>query len=127
MSRPRSYTIAAVLLVLYSLVGLLFELPNLARGDVQASDAPPFALTIVNFTLVVLGFIAAYGVWRAQKWGVVLAVAICALSILTSLPAIVFAPILPFRLLGVVSIIWLVAMIVLLLRPAGRPRTVAGA
>jgi hypothetical protein len=120
MSRPRSYTIAAVLLVLYSLVAVLFELPNLARGSAPAEEAPPFALTIVNFTLAILGFVAVYGVWRVQKWGVVLAIAVCGLSFLTSLPAVIFAPDLAFRLGGLVSMVWLVAMIVLLLRPTGR-------
>ena len=47
MNRSRSYTIAAVLLLLYSLIGVLFELPNLARGSVDAVDAPPFFLTFV--------------------------------------------------------------------------------
>lgn len=117
MSRPRTYTVAVVLLVLFSLIAFLGELPRLAQGDVGGDDAPPFALTIVNFTLAILGFVAAYGVWRVQKWAVIFAIVICALSILTSLPAIIFAPILVLRLLGIVSIVWLVAIIALLLRP----------
>jgi len=122
MSRPRSYTIAVALLVLYCLISLLFELPNLARGGAPAADAPPFVLTIVNFTITILGFVAAYGVWRVQKWGVVLAVAVCGLFVLTSLPAILFAPSLAFRLIGGLGVVWAAAIIVLLLRPAGATR-----
>ncbi len=122
MNRSRSYAIAAVLLVLNCLVGLLFELPNLTRGAAPVEDGPPFALTIVNFTLVILGAVAAYGVWRAQKWGVVLAIAFCGVSILTSLPAILFAPSLAFRLIAGVGIVWLAAIVVLLLRPLDSAR-----
>lgn len=117
MNRPRSYTAAVVLLVLFSLVSLLFEVPNLARGSVDAIDAPPFFLTIVNFVLAILGFVAAFGVWRVEKWGVVLAVIVQALCALTGLPAIIFAPALALRLIGGLGVIWSAAIIVLLLRP----------
>ena len=126
MNRPRSYTLAAVLMVLYCLIGVLFELPNLARGAVGAAPAgegPPFALTVINFTIAVLGFVSAYGVWRVQKWGVVLTVVLCVLAILTGLPAIAFAPQLALRLIGGLGIAWSAAIIVLLLRP--RPGSVA--
>lgn len=120
MSRPRSYTIAIALLALYCLLGLLFEVPNLARGAAPVQGAPPFALTIINFTTAILGLVAAYGAWRMQKWGVVLAIVVAALGILTSLPAILLAS-LPLRLLGGLGVVWSAAIIVLLLRPAPQP------
>jgi hypothetical protein len=117
MNRPRSYTIAVVLLVLSCLLSLLFELPNLARGAAPVEGAPPFVLVVINFTLAILGFVAAYGAWRMQKWGVVLAIVVAALGLLTSLPAIIFAS--PsLRLLGGLGVVWSAAIIVLLLRPA---------
>ncbi|MBC8077179.1 MAG: hypothetical protein H7Y32_13970 [Chloroflexales bacterium] len=124
MSRPRSYTIAAVLIVLFSLIGLFFELPNLIRGPGEIApgeEGPPIFLTIVNFTLAILGFVSAYGVWQVQKWGVVLAIGVAALSILSGIPAIIFAPFLALRVIGVVGVIWSAAIIVLLLRPRPAP------
>ena len=126
MNRPRSYTIAAVLMVLYCLIGVLFELPNLARGAAGAAPAgegPPFVLTVLNFTIAVLGFVSAYGVWRVQKWGVVLTIVLSVFAILTGLPATAFAPQLALRLIGGLGIAWSAAIIVLLLRP--RPGSVA--
>ena len=120
MSRPRSYTIAVMLLALYCLLSLLFELPNLARGAAPVEGAPPFILTIINFTTAILGLVAAYGAWRMQKWGVVLAIVVAAIGILTSLPAILVAS-LPLRLLGGLGVVWSAAIIVLLLRPAPHP------
>jgi hypothetical protein len=120
MNRPRSYTIAAALLALYCLLSLLFELPNLARGSAPVEGAPPFVLTIINFTGAILGLVATYGVWRMQKWGVLLAIIVAALGVLTALPAILVAS-LPLRLLGALGVVWSAAIIVLLLRPAPQP------
>ena len=124
MNRPRSYTIAAVLTVLYSLISLMFELPNLLRGPgeiVSGVEGPPVFLTILNFTLLILGFVAAYGIWQMQKWGVVLGIIVAALSALAGIPAVVFAPFLALRIAGVVGVIWSAAIIVLLLRPHPTP------
>lgn len=119
MNRPRSYTIAAVLTVLFSLISLMFELPNLIQGPGEIApgvEGPPVFLTILNFTLAILGFVAAYGIWQMQKWGVVLGIIVAALSALTGIPAIIFAPFLPLRIIGVVGVIWSAVIIVLLLR-----------
>lgn len=124
MSRPRTYTIAAILMLAYSLIGALDAIPTLALGaPAPSADAPPFALTVLSFTLVVLGIVATYGVWRMQKWGVVLMIAVAALSIVTALPAIIFAP-LPMRFVGGLGVVWSAAIIVLLLRPV-RPTVAA--
>ncbi len=120
MSRPWSYTIAIALLALYCLISLLFEVPNLARGAAPVEGAPPFVLTVVNFTTAILGLVAAYGAWRMQKWGVVLAIIVAAIGILTSLPAILVAS-LPLRLLGGLGVVWSAAIIVLILRPTPHP------
>jgi len=126
MNRPRSHTIAAVLIVLYSLISLMFELPNLMQGPGELApgvEGPPVFLTIINFTLLILGLVSAYGVWQGQKWGVLLAIIIAALSALSGIPAILFAPFLALRLSGVLGVIWSAAIIVLLLRPRPNPIT----
>jgi hypothetical protein len=126
MNRPRSHTIAAVLIVLYSLISLMFELPNLMQGPGELApgvEGPPVFLTIINFTLLILGLVSAYGVWQGQKWGVLLAIIVAALSALSGIPAILFAPFLALRLSGVLGVIWSAAIIVLLLRPRPNPIT----
>ena len=123
MNRPRAYTIAAILITLYSLINFAGELPNLMRGAVESSSVEPFPLALINFAAVVLGLVSAYGVWRVQKWGVLLAIIVAAINILTGLPAILFAPELPLRLLAGVGVVWCAVIIVLLLRPTARPTT----
>lgn len=132
MRRPRTYTIAAILLALVSLSAVVMEIPYLARGADYApvsSDEPdpPFVFTVVNFAIAVLGFAASYGIWRMQKWGVVLGLVLAALNILITLPAVIFAPPLVLRLLGVLGIASCAAIIVLLLRSGPRPASVGSA
>lgn len=121
MHRPRAYTLAAILMLVYNLIEAIDTIPSLALGaPASSTDAAPFPLVVLNFALAVLGFVSTYGVWRMQKWGVALMIVVAALEILTALPAILFAP-LPARLLGVLGVVWSAAIIVLLLRPAPRP------
>jgi uncharacterized membrane protein (DUF2068 family) len=118
MSRPQSYTIAAILMLLSSLVGITRSIPALTPGAaVPSADTPPIALTVLSFTLGVLGIVTAYGVWRMQKWGVILAIVVAALGILTFLPTIMFASP-PLRLVAVLGVVWSSVIVVLLLRPA---------
>jgi hypothetical protein len=127
MQRSRSYTLAAFLMVLYSAYRVVEQLPFLARGEFGnegvfgvPEPGPPFWLIVATFVIGVLGLVAAYGVWRAQKWGIVLSIILSALGILATLPGVMFAPLLPLRLWGVVLIVWSAAIIVLLLRPSNR-------
>lgn len=120
MSRPRAYTIAAILLVLYCLIGFAEQIPALAQGapDPSAPTAP-FPILVLNFAIGVIGIVAAYSVWRMLKWGVILAIIVAALQILLTLPAVFFAP-MPGRVTGVIGVVWSAVIIVLLLRPAPR-------
>jgi hypothetical protein len=122
MSRPRTYTVAAVLMVVYSALIVLSELPYLFLGAVAAGqlfdgNGSPFLLSITNFALGVLGFPAAYGVWTMQKWGVVLTIVLNAFNALTALLPIMLAPPILIKLLSGLALIWAIAIIVLLLWP----------
>lgn len=130
MTRPRSYTIAAVLMAVFSLLTILSELQSLSLGAVGAQAqfdgrGPAFFLILINFTIGVLGLPAAYGVWTMQKWGIVLTIVLNAINILTSLPVLIFAP--PFnKLLGALAAVWAAAIIALLLRPQSRANRTTG-
>ena len=75
MVRSRKYTVAAVLTALLSLANVVTGLIVMAQGSdkVNSSDnQPPWAVLVIEVLIGVAGVIAAYGVWRRQRWGVVL-------------------------------------------------------
>jgi len=70
-SRPTRLKIAAVLSVLVAVAGLvLYDLPNLPKGPDGIDD--PYALVVLSFASDVLAFVAAFGTWRRERWGIVL-------------------------------------------------------
>lgn len=129
MTRPRTFAIAAVLMFLFSLISIAIETPNLMLGlaaETQYNgDGPPFFLSLLNVVAGAMGLIAAIGVWRMQKWAVVLTIVLAAIGILTSLPAILFAPGM-LKLGGVVGLVWAAAIIALLLWPQPKARLANG-
>jgi hypothetical protein len=129
MTRPRTFAIAAVLMFLFSLISIAIETPNLMLGlaaETQYNgDGPPFFLSLLNVLAGAMGLVAAIGVWRMQKWAVVLTILLAAFGILTSLPAILFAPGM-LKLGGLVGLVWSAAIIVLLLWPQPKARPAQG-
>ncbi|MGN6757308.1 MAG: hypothetical protein ACTHMJ_13080 [Thermomicrobiales bacterium] len=83
-------------------------------------QGPPYFLNVVNMVVIVLCAVAAAGIWRVQKWGVVLGIVVAAIAALTSLPGLIFAPF-PLRLGGALTVALAAAVIVLLLRAAPQP------
>jgi hypothetical protein len=127
MTRPRTFGIAAVLMLLFSLISIAVETPNLMLGLGAATqfngDGPPFLLSLLNVVVGAMGVVAAFGVWRMQKWAVVLTIVLAAISILASLPAVLFAPGM-LKLGGLVGVVWAAAIIALLLWPQPKARPV---
>lgn len=89
MTRSTALKVAAVLSVLVALIGItVFDLPNLRLG--AQGSAAPFALVLGSFTSDVLALVAAYGAWRAQKWGAVLLIAVNAFWIIQAIGSLLF-------------------------------------
>jgi hypothetical protein len=89
MTRTTALRIAAALSVLVAMIGILaYDLPNLTLGAGEAES--PFALVLGSFTSDVLALVAAYGAWRAQKWGVVLLIAVNAFWIIQAITSLLF-------------------------------------
>jgi hypothetical protein len=89
MTRSTALKVAAVLSVLVALIGIaLFDLPNLMLGAQESRD--PFALVLGSFTSDVLALVAAYGAWRAQKWGAVLLIVVNAFWIVQAIGSLLF-------------------------------------
>lgn len=117
MNRPKTYTIAAVLQLLLSIASIFGSIPFLARGDAGSSSGPPFAVELIIFAASILGLPSAYGVWRNQKWGVILSIVSGILVGLVSLPGVLFAPVPVGQLASAIDVVFVVAIIVLLLWP----------
>lgn len=128
MTRPRTFTIAAVLQAVISLVGILVTIPILTAGQAatdQAGATPPFAIMLLGFGAAVLGLVSAYGVWRVQKWGVILTIVLRALDALAAAPGLLFAPDMTWRLMAITGVGLSILVIALLLWP--QPKAVAAA
>jgi len=124
MNRPKTYTVAAILQLLISGIIVVFAFPMLFQGPAaveQAGDEPaPYFVIVLAFSLGLLGLVSAYGVWRNQKWGVVLTIALRAVDALLALPGILFGPTLALKLFPTFEVAISIAIIVLLLRPKSR-------
>lgn len=123
MNRPVNYTIVAILEVLFSLFSVVTGLPALFQGPAaveQAGTNPPYFVFVIGFGIGLLGLVAAYGIWRMQKWGVVLTILLRAVASLITLPGILFAPTVQIKIFASVVILISIAMIVLLLWPKSR-------
>src|SRR6478752_1026071 len=110
---------AAVLNALISVVGLIVSIAPLhlgAEGAGADGDNPPFAVLVVGVVFGVLGLVGSFGIWRGERWGLVLTIVIRGLDGLASLAG-VFADDTTLRLLAIVSVVGAALVIFLLLRP----------
>ncbi len=117
MTRSRSVTIAAVLLFVYNVYDAVQAIPLLAQGTATDGNMskPPFAVTLLVFTLAIFGIVAAYGVWRNAKWGKVLGLVVTALNILYTLIPLLVAPV-PIKIIAGLFIMLNVLILWMLLR-----------
>ncbi len=125
MTRSRSVTIAAIIVLFNALWNIVNIVPRLAQGTAADSSlgSPPFAAGLVVFTMGIFGLFAAYGLWRNAKWGKVLGLVVTALNILYSMIPLLVAP-LPIKFIAAAGIVLNIISIVLLLRRDARPVTV---
>ena len=118
LSRPTALKIAAVLSVLLNLYGIVVVLHYLAWGAAvlnQADDAPSYFMLIAGFALLIIGIVAAYGVWQNQRWGIVLTLLAHVLDIFAAVPGILFAPTLFLRVGSLIGTVVGLVIIVLCL------------
>src|ERR1700689_4278312 len=95
VSHSRNYVIAAVLAGVLSLanaVTALILLPQGADKINHSSNQPPYAVILIEVVVGLIGVVAAYGVFRTQRWGVILTLVLMVLNVLISLPGIAFGP-----------------------------------
>jgi hypothetical protein len=95
MSRSRNYTIAAVLAGALSLANAIVALVLLPQGADKInhdSNQPPYAVILIEVVIGLIGVVAAYGVFRTQRWGVIVTLVLMVVNVLISLPGIPFGP-----------------------------------
>ena len=93
MSRLRNYTIAAILAAVVSLFDAVVALVLLPQGSSKINHShtqPPYAAIVVVLVVGLVGFVAAYGVFRIQRWAVILTLVLMVLTVLIQLPGIAF-------------------------------------
>jgi len=123
LTRSNALKIAAVIVLVLALVGMIvYELPDLMRGmaavnqAAMADQGPPFFMVVLSFAFDILAIVAAYGTWKAQRWGIILIIIVSVFNIFNSTLGAIFAPWPATRILGVVSVILYLGVIYLCLR-----------
>ena len=67
-----------------------------------------------------IGLLAAYGLWQAKRWGMIIAIIVSALNALSAAPGLVVQPNLPATITAGVGIAISVLIIVLAVLPSAR-------
>jgi uncharacterized membrane protein (DUF2068 family) len=117
--RPMAITAAAVLQALLSLADLAISIPELLSGG-TAPDGPPAFVMALGVVIGALGLVAALGLWRGKRWGIVATIILRVIDSLSAAPGLVFAPTMSLRLAAVLGIALSIVVIVLVLLPASR-------
>jgi uncharacterized membrane protein (DUF2068 family) len=110
-SRPLPVSIAAILLVLGSLVNFLAPL-------MLPAEAGSAAFIIV--ALGALGLVAAGGLWMLKRWALWLTVVVAVLNILAAAPGLVFATDFSGRALATMGVVGFALVILLAVLPGPR-------
>jgi len=123
LSRSNALKIAAVIVLVLALLDLIvFELPDLMRGmdavnqAANANQGPPYFIVVLSFVFDILAIPAAYGAWRAERWGVILVIVISAYNVINGVLGALFAPWLAIQIIAAVSVFVYLGVIYLCLR-----------
>lgn len=123
MTRSLNYTIAGILAGLLSLTNFLTALILLPQGATELAaqgDQPPYAVVVLKLIIGAIGVVAAYGVFRVQRWGIILTLVLMVLNVLGSLPGVAFAPSSISRISSIGTVVVAGVVIFLLLRRDAR-------
>ena len=97
-SRPTPVTVAVILMVVISLMGLPGPL-------IPGSEGVPAVVLYGGIVLGIVGIVATIGLWMLKKWSWWLTIVVSVLNILSSAPGLALAP-------GAVKIVALVGVLI---------------
>jgi uncharacterized membrane protein (DUF2068 family) len=131
LTRSNALKIAAGIVLLLALLDLfVYEIPALMLGQaavdhVASADGsgPPFFMVLLGSAMDVLGIVTAYGLWRGQRWGVVLAIIISAFNVLSGLAGALSAGDVGTRIFAGVGVVLSVVIIALCLWRERKPQS----
>ena len=111
--RPMSLMVALVLLVLLSLgnVVLLFE---------PGANQIPAVIVYSGIAAGVIGLVAAVGLWRTRRWGMILTIIVSAFNLLSSAPGVLAGPNPGLQVLAGAYVVLSAVVIVLVVLPSAR-------
>jgi hypothetical protein len=129
MNRSKQSTIAAILAAIVGVVSIADATRILAAGSAgmpaqpgaEAAGGPPFWAGLMFFAMGVAFVFSAYGIWKNQRWGKILAIVLSAINGLFTLGDIIgtlSAQIYALTAVFVVGELVLITIIVLLLQRA---------
>ena len=117
VSRLTGLKIAAVILWAIALLGIVVVgIPILASGAAGSADGPPFWLVVFSFVVDALTIVVAFGVWRAERWGIILAIIISAFNAVLNTMGALGDPDAAFRIMAGVLVFASLSVIYLCLR-----------
>jgi len=117
LSRSTGLKIAAVLLWVIALFGMFaVGIPFLAAGMTASPESPPFWFNVLAFAVDAITIVVAYGVWRAERWGIILAIAISVYNVILNTMGALFDTRLEFQIMAGLFVFASLGVIYLCLR-----------
>jgi hypothetical protein len=111
-ARPLPVTVAAILLVLFSLTNLL--------SPFLPMEGVPAFVVYLGVALGVAGLLAAAGLWMLKRWALWLTIVVSVLNILSAVPGLAFAPTPTLKVLATISVVGFAVVILLAILPGPR-------
>jgi uncharacterized membrane protein (DUF2068 family) len=126
MHRSRSLLAAIWINAFVAVVSIAFALVYLPRGaDDLNENYVPYPVIVIGLVLGVLGLMSSYGLWRKERWGVILTMVVEILQVITGAPGVIFGPDTFTQVSSVILLVVNIVVIVLLLRRPERRAAVA--
>ncbi len=110
--RPLPVSIAAILMVLFSLTNLL--------SPFLPMEGVPALVVYLGVALGVAGLLAAAGLWILKRWALWLTIVVSVLNILSAAPGLAFAPNAVLRAAATVTVVGFAVVILLVVLPNSR-------
>ena len=111
-ARPLPVTVAAILMVLFSLANLL--------SPFMPMEGVPTFVVYLGVVLSVAGLLAAAGLWMLKRWALWLTIVVCVLNILSAAPGLAFAPNAGLRTAATVTVVGFALVILMVVLPNSR-------
>ncbi len=111
-SRPLPVTVAAILLVLLSVINVLAPL--------FPTEGIPAIVVYLAVVVGLAGLVGAAGLWMLRKWSLWLTIVISVLNILSAAPGLTEAPNAALQVAATVTVVGFALIIILVALPSSR-------